>query len=109
MASNLSGRRSARRVPGDAFTASIEGIESAISIINISRMGIALESEIPLETGRRLSIALSGPAGPESVDFYVVRCQRRDGVGDVTYLSAGLFVTKLRRLDLPKVIHQALG
>jgi len=107
MSSGLSGRRSARRVPGESFVAEIEGIDGSVSIINLSRMGVALESETPLETGRRLTIAITGPAGLEIVDFYVVRCERRESDG--TYLSAGLFVEKLRRLDLPKVIHGAIS
>jgi hypothetical protein len=72
-------------------------------------MGVALETEQPLEAGERRSITLDGPAGVETVDFYVVRCEARGSDGTATYLTAGLFVEKLRRRDLPKVVHQAFG
>lgn len=109
MGSHLSGRRSARRVPGEGFTARVEGIDGAVTVVNLSRMGIALETEHPLEAGERWSVELDGPAGIETVDFYVIRCEARGTDGSATYLSAGLFVEKLRRRDLPKVIHQAFG
>jgi len=72
-------------------------------------MGIALETENPLEAGGRWTVELDGPAGLETADFYVVRCEARGTDGSETYLSAGLFLEKLRRRDLPKVIHQAFG
>jgi hypothetical protein len=106
MGSNLSGRRSARRVPGDGFRALVDGVEGMTSVVNVSRMGIALETDIPLRAGQRWSLELTGPAGLERVDFYVVRCEERAGDGHATYLTAGLFVEKLRRRDLPNVIHQ---
>ena len=109
MGSHLSGRRSARRVPGEGFTARVEGLEGTVSVVNLSRMGIALETQQPLEAGERRSVELDGPAGIESVDFYVVRCEARGADGSTMYLSAGLFVEKLRRRDLPKVVHQAFG
>ena len=109
MASHLSGRRSARRVPGEGFTARLEGIEGTVTVVNLSRMGIALETDQPLTAGERRSVTLDGPAGVESVDFYVVRCEARGSDGSSTFLTAGLFVEKLRRRDLPKVVHQAFG
>lgn len=109
MGSNLSGRRSARRVPGDGFTARVDGVAGKIAVVNLSRMGIALETEMPLQAGQRCSLELAGPAGIEHVDFYVVRCEERGTDGHATFLTAGLFVEKLRRRDLPKVVHQAFG
>ena len=105
----LSGRRSARRVPGDGFTARVEGVEGSIAVVNLSRMGIALETDEPLEAGQRCSLELAGPAGVEHVDFYVVRCEERGLEGRTRFLTAGLFVEKLRRRDLPKVVHEAFG
>ncbi|HET9794980.1 MAG TPA: PilZ domain-containing protein [Thermoanaerobaculia bacterium] len=105
----LSGRRSARRIAGEGFTARVEGVEGPVTVVNLSRMGIALETEEPLEAGQRCSLELSGPAGVEHVDFYVVRCEQRGADGRATFLTAGLFVEKLRRRDLPKVVHQAFG
>ncbi len=105
----LSGRRSARRIPGDGFTARVHGIEGPAAVVNLSRMGIALETQGPLEAGQRCALDLSGPAGVEHVDFYVVRCEQRAGDGRVTFLTAGLFVEKLKRRDLPKVVHLAFG
>lgn len=104
--SHVSGRRSARRVPGEGFVARVEGIDGRTSVVNLSRMGIALETEAPLEAGQRCSLELEGPAGLERVDFYVVRCEERGADGATTYLSAGLFVEKLKRRDLPKVVHE---
>ena len=105
----LSGRRSARRIPGEGFRASVDGIDGAVAVVNLSRMGIALETETPLEAGQRCALELDGPAGVERVDFYVVRCEQRGSDGSATFLTAGLFVEKLRRRDLPKVVHQAFG
>jgi hypothetical protein len=105
----LSGRRSARRIPGDGFTARLESVAGLVAVVNLSRMGIALETEEPLESGQRFTLALSGPAGIEHVDFYVVRCEPHGTDGRATYLTAGLFVEKLRRRDLPKVVHVAFG
>jgi hypothetical protein len=109
MGSHLSGRRSARRVPGEGFTARVEGIEGAVTVVNLSRMGVALETEQPLTAGERRSVTLEGPAGVETVDFYVIRCETHGSDGSATYLTAGFFVEKLRRRDLPKVVHQAFG
>jgi hypothetical protein len=105
----LSGRRSARRIPGEGFSARLEGVAGPVAVVNLSRMGIALETEQPLEAGQRCALELSGPAGIEHVDFYVVRCEPHGSNGHATYLSAGLFVEKLRRRDLPKVVHVAFG
>jgi hypothetical protein len=109
MGSHLSGRRSARRVPGEGFTARVQDVDGTVTVVNLSRMGIALETEQPLEAGERRTVELDGPAGLETADFYVVRCEARGSDGNATYLSAGLFLEKLRRRDLPKVIHQAFG
>jgi hypothetical protein len=109
MGSHLSGRRSARRVPGEGFTARVEGIDGVVNVVNLSRMGVAIETERPLEAGERRSVTLDGPAGVETVDFYVIRCETHGNDGSATYLTAGLFVEKLRRRDLPKVVHQAFG
>jgi hypothetical protein len=106
---SLSGRRSARRIPGEGFTARIEGVAGTVVVVNLSRMGIALETDAPLEAGQRCAIELLGPAGAERVDFYVVRCEPRGTNGHGTFLTAGLFVEKLRRRDLPKVVHVAFG
>ena len=105
----LSGRRSARRVPGEGFSARIEGVDGAIAVVNLSRMGVALETEVPLDAGQRCALEISGPAGVERVDFYVVRCEQRGSDGKPMFLTAGLFVEKLRRRDLPKIVHQAFG
>jgi hypothetical protein len=109
MGSHLSGRRSARRIPGEGFTARVQDLEGAVAVVNLSRVGIALETEHPLEAGERWTVELDGPAGLETADFYVVRCEARGSDGNATYLSAGLFLEKLRRRDLPKVVHQAFG
>jgi len=106
---SLSGRRSARRIPGEGFRAQIEGVAGPVAVVNLSRMGIALETDEPLEAGQRFALELIGPAGVEHVDFYVVRCEPHGNDGRPTFLTAGLFVEKLRRRDLPKVVHLAFG
>jgi hypothetical protein len=105
----LSGRRSARRVPGEGFSARVDGVDGAVAVVNLSRMGIAIETGVALDAGQRCQLELSGPAGVERVDFYVVRCEQRGSDGAATFLTAGLFVEKLRRRDLPKVVHQAFA
>ena len=102
------GRRGALRVPGEGFTARVEGIESEASVVNVSQKGIALATREPLPADRRLSLELTGPAGTTLVDFYVVRCEelRSPSSSEPDYITAGLFVARLKRKDLPKVVHE---
>lgn len=101
------GRRGAQRVPGEGFTARIDGIESETSVVNVSQKGIALATRVPLPSDRRLSLELTGPAGTTIVDFYVVRCEVLENSSpEPDYISAGLFVARLKRKDLPKVVHE---
>ena len=102
-----SGRRGAHRVPGEGFTARVEGIESQASVVNVSQKGIALATREPLPPDRRLSLELTGPDGTTLVDFYVVRCDPfPNSSPPLDYISAGLFVARLKRKDLPKVVHE---
>ena len=101
------GRRAAHRVPGEGFVARIAGFEMEASVVNISQKGIALATREPLPADRRLSLELTGPAGTETVDFYVVRCEAfQNSSANPDYISAGLFVARLKRKDLPKVVHE---
>ena len=101
------GRRHANRVPGEGFTARVEGLETEASVVNVSQKGIALATREPLPADRRLSLELTGPAGTTLVDFYVVRCEEfKNSSPDSDYITAGLFVARLKRKDLPKVVHE---
>ncbi|MGH9442058.1 MAG: PilZ domain-containing protein [Thermoanaerobaculia bacterium] len=101
------GRRAALRIPGEGFTARVEGVESEASVVNVSQKGIALATREPLPADQRLSLELTGPAGTTIVDFYVVRCEElKTSSPGPDYISAGLFVARLRRKDLPKVVHE---
>jgi hypothetical protein len=101
------GNRAAQRVPGAGFTARVEGIESEAAVVNVSQKGIALATREPLPNDRRLSLELTGPAGTTLVDFYVVRCDLfSNSSPQPDYISAGLFVSRLKRKDLPKVVHE---
>ena len=72
-------------------------------------MGIALETPDPLPSGRPLVLELEGPGGVDRVSFYVVRCDSFQNSSETpAFLTAGLFVEKLRRRDLPKVVHEDL-
>lgn len=100
-------RRSSHRVPGEGFTARIEEFDGPVSVVNLSRMGIAVETPEPLPADRRLTLDLEGPGGRDRVGFYVVRCEIfQTASGGSAYVTAGLFVEKLRRKDLPKVVHE---
>jgi hypothetical protein len=100
------GQRKALRVPGQEFTARVEGVDSETSVVNVSQKGIALATREPLPPDRRLCLELTGPAGTSIVDFYVVRCEEfQNSSPEPDYISAGLFVARLKRKDLPKVVH----
>jgi hypothetical protein len=100
--------REENRISGDGWAVRVDGLDGDAAIVNVSRKGIALETTEPLANDRRWSLELTGPAGRDVVDFYVVRCESLSGSIDrPTYLSAGLFVEKLRRRDLPNVLHDS--
>jgi hypothetical protein len=102
-------RRSSHRIPGEGFSARIDDFDHPATVVNLSRMGIALETPEPLPSGRPLVLELEGPGGIDRVSFYVVRCESfQSSSGTPAYLTAGLFVEKLRRRDLPKVVHEDL-
>lgn len=100
--------REENRISGEGWAVRLDGFDGEASIVNVSRKGIALETTEPLANDRRWSLELTGPAGRDVVDFYVVRCESLSGsTNGPTYLSAGLFVEKLRRRDLPNVLHDS--
>jgi hypothetical protein len=101
-------RRFATRIPGEGWTARIRGIGSPVTVINLSRIGIALETEEPLAAYQRYPLQLTGPGGTTETQFYVLRCPEitKDGSGPV-YRPAGLFVATIPREDLPEAIPES--
>lgn len=76
----------------------VEGVDAKFAVVNVSRIGIALEGRSELDIDRRYTLRLEGPSGRSVVDFYVLR---RDDAGDDTHRMAGLFTELLDRDDLP--------
>jgi hypothetical protein len=100
-------RRDADRVPGKGWQAQIQGIDTRVTIVNISRRGIAIETSQPLALNEPYLLDLTGPAGKDRVGFYLVRCEPfATSSGEPCFICAGLFVQKLKRKDLPKVVHE---
>ncbi len=101
-------RRFATRIPGDGWAAKIRGVGSEIKILNLSRIGIALEMTEALAPYQRYPLELSGPEGTTRTEFYVLRCPEllRAG-GQRGYLPAGLFVATVPRADLPEAIPES--
>jgi hypothetical protein len=90
--------RFATRTGGEGWSAEVEGAESPFRVINVSRIGIALEGPGLLDIDRRYTLRLKGPSGASTVDFYVLR---RDDGADGGHRMAGLFTELLDRDDLP--------
>jgi len=100
-------RRVADRVPGEGWEAQIQGIDTRVAVVNISRRGIAIETSQPLALNEPYLLELTGPAGTDRVGFYLVRCEPfATSSGEPCFICAGLFVQKLKRKDLPKVVHE---
>ena len=100
-------RRFATRIPGDGWTARIRGIPGPVRVLNLSRIGIALETAEPLIAYQRYPLELNGPEGRTETQFYVLRCQEVAAEDDGrVYRPAGLFVATIPRGDLPEAIPE---
>lgn len=102
-ASYTTGTRFARRTEGAGWQARVDGLEGACRVLNVSRMGVALETARPMEEERRYTLTLTGPSGAAVVGFYVARCVPKEGTspGRRKFEVAGLFSQLLERSDLP--------
>jgi hypothetical protein len=94
--------RFARRISGEGWKAEIQGFGGEVRVVNISRVGIALECSQALLPNVRFPLKLSGPMGETLTLFYVLRCWKAQRTLDTTvYYAAGLFAAVLPREDLP--------
>jgi hypothetical protein len=93
--------RFATRTAGEGWMARVGGFPESFQVVNISRIGVLLAGARSLPVDERFALALSGPAGDSTVDFYVLRCEKAAGPNAPGYLLAGLFTEILERDDLP--------
>jgi len=80
-----------------------------VRVIRLSRIGIELEMESPLEAGSRYPIRLTHVGKTTSTTFYVLRCAEHTHGARRSYRVAGLFVETLERADLPGMIPPSSG
>jgi len=99
-------RREAPRIPGHGFVARVRDYDATVAVLNLSRRGIALESDRELPAATPIRLEIDGPAGSDVVDVFLVRSEPIESSDGERYLCAGLFTRKLARLDLPKVVHE---
>lgn len=101
-------RRFATRIPGEGWVARIAGVEAQIRVLDLSRIGIALEMDQALIPFQRYALELSGPGGTTRTQFYVLRCPEIHRAGGArSYRPAGLFVATIPREDLPEAIPES--
>jgi len=93
--------RFAARTAGEGWNASVSDPERGFRVLNISRIGVALEGPSPLKVDERYQLTLAGPAGVSTVAFYVLRCALQKDATGLWYRLAGLFTDLLERKDLP--------
>lgn len=100
-------RRFATRISGDGWKARIKGIDQEVKVLNLSRIGIALETSVPLASYQRYPLELTGPDGSTETQFYVLRCPEIAHAGaERVFRPAGLFVATIPRGDLPEAIPE---
>ena len=97
-------QRFATRIPGDGWEALVTGIPEPVRVIQLSRIGIELETEASLEAGTRYPIRLKHGGRTTSTTFYVLRSPEQANGARRKYRTAGLFVETLDRDDLPAMI-----
>jgi hypothetical protein len=98
-------QRFAKRISGDGWLAAVKNVRGPVRVLKLSRIGLELETDSPLEGGARYSIELSHAGETTKTTFYVLRCpEHRNGSERSTYRPAGLFVETLERRDLPEII-----
>ncbi len=98
-------QRFAKRISGEGWVAAVKNVRGPIRVLKLSRIGLELETDAPLEGGARYPIELSHGGETTKTTFYVLRCpEHRNGGAQSTYRPAGLFVETLERGDLPEMI-----
>jgi hypothetical protein len=98
-------QRFAKRISGEGWTAAVKSVRGPVRILKLSRIGLELETDSPLEGGARYPIELSHGGETTQTTFYVLRCpEHRNGREHSTWRPAGLFVETLERRDLPEII-----
>jgi hypothetical protein len=98
-------QRFAKRIPGEGWTAEIDGVDGDVRVLKVSRIGIEIETADPLETGARFPIRLTHGGETTRTTFYVLRCpERGNGRERPSWRPAGVFVETLDRRDLPEII-----
>jgi len=98
-------QRFAKRISGEGWGAEIQGLPGTVRVLKLSRIGIEIETDAPLEGGARYPIHLTHGGETTRTTFYVLRCpEHRNGRERPTYRPAGLFVETLERGDLPEII-----
>ena len=98
-------QRFAKRISGEGWNAEVQGVDGAIRVLKLSRIGLELETRSPLEGGKRYPIHLTHEGETTRTTFYVLRCpEHHNGREAPTYRPAGLFVETLERGDLPEII-----
>ncbi|MGH7488735.1 MAG: hypothetical protein ACREMY_24510, partial [bacterium] len=78
-----------------------------VRVLEISRIGIELETDSVLEVGARYGIGLTHHGETTKTDFYVLRCPRHGKGPGRVYRPAGIFAETLNRADLPDAIPGA--
>ncbi|HKB71915.1 MAG TPA: hypothetical protein VKH46_13795 [Thermoanaerobaculia bacterium] len=101
------GQRFAKRISGEGWAAAIKGVRGDVRVLKVSRIGIEIETECPLENGGRYPIRLTHGGETTQTTFYVLRSPEHRNVHarqPLTYRPAGVFVETLERRDLPEFI-----
>jgi hypothetical protein len=102
-------QRFATRIPGDGWEAFVGRMPEPVRVRRLSRIGIELEMESPLEAGSRYPIRLTHAGKTTATTFYVLRSPEHAHGARRTYRVAGLFVETLERDDLPAMIPPSSG
>ena len=98
-------QRFAKRVSGEGWSAVVPGVDGELRVLKLSRIGLELETQSPLEGGKRYPILLTHDDETTRTTFYVLRCPEcHNGRERPTYRPAGLFVETIERRDLPEII-----
>ncbi len=98
-------QRFAKRISGEGWTAAMNRVPGPVRVLKLSRIGLEIETDAPLEGGARYPIELSHGGETTRTTFYVLRCpEHRNGQERPKWRPAGLFVETLERRDLPEII-----
>ena len=82
-------------------------MSESVRVLEVSRIGIQLETGLALEAGARYRIQLTHNGETTKTIFYVLRCPRHGKGSGRVYRPVGLFAETLNRDDLPATIPDA--